>query len=192
MVHHKGLHDSLRAVAGLAEAFPNFIYLFIGGKRDGEYAKYLESLAARLGIQSHMDFVYDASEEFKWSALAAADLYIQPSHEEGFCLTFLDAAMVVPRLLGTATGEMPVIAEADRSIAIVSPKDVRGLQANIVRLLNTPPLAITLMSDAPASVKRTRGRTTFVVCTVSMKSYPKMEAAVLRNVDEYPALQSSN
>lgn len=144
IVHHKGLHDSLRAVAGLADTFPSFTYLFIGGKRDQEYASYLQSLVARLGLQSHVNFVYDASEEFKWSALAAADLYIQPSHEEGFCLTFLDAATIVPRLVGTAAGEMPVIAEADRSIAIVSPKDVRGLQANIIRLLRSPTSASDL------------------------------------------------
>jgi glycosyltransferase involved in cell wall biosynthesis len=138
MAHHKGLHDSLRAVASLAKAFPNFSYLIIGGKRDGGYASHLEGLAARLGIQSHVRLIYNASEELKWFALADADLYIQPSHEEGFCLAFLDAAMVVPRLLGTSTGEMPFIAEGDPSSAIVTPKDARDLEANIVRLLNIP------------------------------------------------------
>lgn len=150
IVHHKGIHDSLRAVAKLAEIFPQFSYVIIGGKRDEGYAFYLEGLAARLGIRSHVRFVYDASEETKWAALTDADLYIQPSHEEGFCLAFLDAAMTVPRLLGTATGEMPFIAEADPSSAIVTPKDMRDLQANIVRLLNIP------LSVCDLSVRRAR------------------------------------
>ncbi|MGO8732880.1 MAG: glycosyltransferase family 4 protein [Terriglobia bacterium] len=135
MVHHKGLHDSLRAIANLAKVFPHFSYLIIGGRRDEAYASYLENLVTRMGIRSHVSFIYDASEELKWSALRHADLYIQPSHEEGFCLTFLDAAMAVPRLLGTAMGEMPLIAEGDLHCGIVARKDVCGLRTNILGLL---------------------------------------------------------
>jgi glycosyltransferase involved in cell wall biosynthesis len=135
IIHHKGLHDSLRAIANFAKAFPHFSYIIIGARRDDAYASYLETLVQRMGIQSHVSLIYDASEQLKWSALRDADLYIQPSHEEGFCLTFLDAAMVVPRLLGTATGEMPFIAEKDQYCGIVAPKDVCGLRSNILRLL---------------------------------------------------------
>ena len=135
IVHHKGLHDSLRAIANLAKVFPHFSYLIIGGRRDEAYASYLEALVTRMGIRSHVSLIYDASEELKWSALRDTDLYIQPSHEEGFCLTFLDAAMAVPRLLGTATGEMPSIAEKDPYCGIVAPKDVCGLRTNTLRLL---------------------------------------------------------
>lgn len=137
IIHHKGLHDSLRAIAHLADVFPHFGYLIIGGKREKAYASYLETLVTRMGIQSHVSFVYDASEELKWSALRHTDLYIQPSHEEGFSLPFLDAAMAVPRLLGTATGEMSSIAENDPYCGIVTPKDVPGLRNNTLRLLKT-------------------------------------------------------
>jgi glycosyltransferase involved in cell wall biosynthesis len=135
IVHHKGLHDGLRAIADLGKAFPHFSYVIIGGRRDDAYASYLETLVARLGIRSHVSLIYNASEELKWSALRHTDLYIQPSHEEGFCLTFLDAAMAVPRLLGTATGEMPAIADKDPYCGIVPPKDVCGLRTNTLRLL---------------------------------------------------------
>jgi len=135
IVHHKGLHDSLRAIANLAVDFPHFRYLIIGGRRDEAYASYLEDLVARLGLRFHVSLIYNASEELKWSALRDTDLYIQPSHEEGFCLTFLDAAMAVPRLLGTATGEIPFIAEKDPYCGVVAPKDVPGLRTNIIRLL---------------------------------------------------------
>lgn len=135
IIHHKGLHDSLRAVANLAKSFPHFCYSIIGGRRDAAYASYLGALVAQMGIQSHVSFIYDASEELKWSALRDTDLYIQPSHEEGFCLSFLDAAMSVPRLMGTATGEMPFIAENDPCCAIVAPKDVPGLRTGTLRLL---------------------------------------------------------
>jgi glycosyltransferase involved in cell wall biosynthesis len=96
----------------------------------------LEALVVRIGLGSQVSFIYDASEELKWCALRHADLYIQPSHEEGFCLSFLDAAMVVPRLLGTATGEIPLIAGNDPDCAVVAPKDLRGLRDNVLRLLH--------------------------------------------------------
>lgn len=135
IVHHKGLHDSLRAIANLGKVYPHFSYFIIGGRGDEAYASYLETLLARMDIRSHVLLVYNASEELKWSALRHTDLYIQPSHEEGFCLAFLDAAMAAPRLLGTATGEMPSIAEKDPYCGIVAPKDVCGLRTNTLRLL---------------------------------------------------------
>jgi glycosyltransferase involved in cell wall biosynthesis len=135
IIHHKGLHDCLRAIANLGKVYPHFSYFIIGGRRDEAYATYLETLVARMGIRSHVSLIYNASEELKWSAFRHTDLYIQPSHEEGFCLTFLDAAMAVPRLLGTATGEMPSIAEKDPYCGIVAPKDVCGLRTNTLRLL---------------------------------------------------------
>jgi glycosyltransferase involved in cell wall biosynthesis len=137
VAHHKGLHDCLDAVSKLGKAFPHFRYFIIGGRLDEAYASYLESLVTRMNMQSHVSLIYNASEELKRSALRNADLYIQPSHEEGFCLAFLDAALTVPRLLGTATGEMPSIAGKDSCCAIVAPRDVCGLRASAIRLLKT-------------------------------------------------------
>jgi glycosyltransferase involved in cell wall biosynthesis len=150
IIHHKGLHDCLRAIAPLGNLFPHLTYLIVGGRRDPAYASYLETLVARMGIRPHVSFIHDASEELKSSALRHTDLYIQPSHEEGFCLSFLDAAMAVPRLLGTATGEMPFIAERDPSCGIVAPKDVCGLRTNILRLLKAT------ISDGALQARRVR------------------------------------
>ena len=54
--------------------------------------------------------------------------------------------MVAPRLLGTATGEMPLIAGKEPCCAIVPPGDVCGLEANIVRLMNARVSALDLMA----------------------------------------------
>jgi len=163
IVHHKGLHDSLRAIASLVKVLPNLSYLIIGGRRDEAYASYLETLVGQMGIRSHVSLIYDASDELKWSALRDTDLYIQPSHEEGFCLTFLDAAMAVPRLLGTATGEMPFIAEGDPYCAIVAPKNVCGLRTNILRLLKTPTPVRELEARRDRLRERYSWQTTFRV-----------------------------
>lgn len=135
IVHHKGIHDYLRAIAHLTNVYPDFHYVVIGGKRDASYAAYLEKLAVAFGLEAHVSFVYDASDLLKEKALRTADLYIQPSHEEGFCLAFLDAAVVVPRLLGTRVGAISCVAESDPLCEIVAPGDVSSLRQKTLTLL---------------------------------------------------------
>lgn len=138
IVHHKGLHDYLRAIATLTDVLPKFHYLIIGGRRDDTYARYLERLARELGISSRTSFIYDATDSVKEAALKSADLYIQPSHEEGFCLAFLDAAVVVPRLLGTNVGEMPTIAKSDPLCEVAEAGDIKSLRDKTIQLLACP------------------------------------------------------
>jgi glycosyltransferase involved in cell wall biosynthesis len=178
IIHHKGLHDSLRAIANLAEVFPHFSYLIIGGKREEGYASYLEALVTRMGIRSHVSLLYDASEELKWSALRDTDLYIQPSHEEGFCLSFLDAAMAVPRLLGTTAAEMPFIAEKDPYCGMVAPKDVCGLRTEIIRLLNTT------VSVRELDARRVRLREKYSWRTASVELFSLYEELLRRPADQ--------
>ncbi|HLL88991.1 MAG TPA: hypothetical protein VK324_06785, partial [Tepidisphaeraceae bacterium] len=63
--------------------------------------------------------------------------------EEGFCLSFLEAASIVPRLVGTATGDIPgmVIGPGMR---LVVPRSAEALTAGIRAALadTVPPTAV--------------------------------------------------
>ena len=106
LVHHKGLHDLVRAMPGLRRSFPRAHLCIVGERRDKAYAAYLERLIARQRAQHCVSLLGDATEATKAAALRDADLYVQASHEEGFCLAFAEAAAIVPRLVGTRTGEI--------------------------------------------------------------------------------------
>lgn len=136
--HHKGLHDAVLAMAGLVVANPSLHYVILGSVRDRRYAVYLEQLVRKLGLTSHVSFALEATEAQRNTVLANADLYLQPSHEEGFCLAFLEAAMITGRLVGTSVGGMPSIASNDPLIRIVPRMNPGMLRRNIQSLLRIP------------------------------------------------------
>jgi colanic acid/amylovoran biosynthesis glycosyltransferase len=135
VIHHKGLHDALRAVASLVTSYPNLHYVVIGGVRDPGYATHLEQVVRRLHLTRNVSFVPNANDAQKNTALKETDLYLQPSHEEGFCLAFLEAAANTGRLVGTNTGEMPAIGANDPLIRIVPRMNPAALQQAILSVL---------------------------------------------------------
>ena len=73
------------------------------------------------------------------STLQSADLYVQPSHEEGFCLAFIEAAAIVPRLVGTRTGAIAAIAEDDPDMRVVPPRAPAAMASAAIELLARKP-----------------------------------------------------
>ncbi len=135
LAHTKGYHDALRAVAMLRERYADITYQIIGEVRDDSYLRYLQSLIAALDLGSCVRLTLNLPDDQKQQALQSADLYLQPSHEEGFCLAFIEAAQCVPRLVGTDTGAIGRISEGDAGARVVPPKDPRAMAAAMAALL---------------------------------------------------------
>ncbi|HEY9063950.1 MAG TPA: glycosyltransferase family 4 protein [Burkholderiaceae bacterium] len=137
IAHSKGQHDAILATAMLRDDFPGIHHEFIGEVRDQTYFAHLQSLVDRLGLSQCVQFSPSAKDAVKLATLHTADLYIQPSHEEGFCLAFLEAANIVPRILGTATGAIPEIVGDDPRGRVVPPRRPSALAAAARELLNS-------------------------------------------------------
>ena len=139
--HHKGIHDYLKVIQRLMGDYPKLAYRVIGQNRDEGYLKFLNQQIAAMGLEKNVQFVRNASEEVKRGALNSASLYVQPSHEEGFCLAFIEAAMMVPHILGTRTGEMAGVVQGDPGGRVVRPMDLGALERETRELLrmNLPP-----------------------------------------------------
>ena len=104
LAHTKGQHDVVKALPALLQRFPRLRYQMIGEVRDESYVRWLIRLADDLGIADRLIITPDLTHDAKTSALAGADVYVQPSHEEGFCLAFAEAAALVGRLVGADAG----------------------------------------------------------------------------------------
>ncbi len=152
--NHKGIHDYIAAVAALVRQFPKIAYRVIGNSRNKEYTQFLTDRITALGLADRVALLRNAGDDVKHAALAAADLYVQPSHEEGFCLAFAEAAMVAPRLIGCNTGEIAGLAVDDPTARVVEPKDVPGLVAATGQLLAVRVTPV----DVAARAERLRGR----------------------------------
>jgi glycosyltransferase involved in cell wall biosynthesis len=121
MIHHKGQHDLVRAARILSPKFPKLKVALLGARRSDHYAAYLEELVRKLKLENTVRFAHRAPDPVLAAAWADADLYVQPSHEEGFCFSFLEGLMAVPRAIGTSTGAMAEMAGNDPLVRIVRP-----------------------------------------------------------------------
>jgi glycosyltransferase involved in cell wall biosynthesis len=135
--HHKGIHDYIAAVGQLVKTFPRLAYRIIGNSRNQQYTRFLQDRIDHLKIGVNVTLLRSADDAVKQAALTAADLYVQPSHEEGFCLAFAEAIMVVPRLIGCRTGEIAGMAGNSPGVKLVEPKDVGGFVTATQQVLQT-------------------------------------------------------
>jgi glycosyltransferase involved in cell wall biosynthesis len=138
LAHTKGHHDAIAAVATLRDAFPRLSYRIVGEVRDASYERYLRMLIERHGLGECVRIAVNLSHEDKERALREADLYLQPSHEEGFCLAYIEAADVVPRLVGTDTGAIRAIGAGDAGARTVRVRAPRELADAMLELLAAP------------------------------------------------------
>src|SRR5690349_6761098 len=88
LYHTKGHHDALVALADLRRDFPGLVYEIIGEIRDDTYANFLRQMLRELALDNCVRLLINATDKEKKEALERADLYLQPSHEEGFCLAY--------------------------------------------------------------------------------------------------------
>ena len=153
--HTKGQHDALKAIHVLRTEYPELEYRMTGEVRDRTYMRYLQGLVRDLKLDQSAAFGESVSDSDRDAWLQSADLYVQPSHEEGFCLAFLEAAYRSPRLLGTATGAMPEIASGDRTMSVVRPRDPTSMASAMSRLLRMP---VPDSVELAARCKRLDGR----------------------------------
>jgi D-inositol-3-phosphate glycosyltransferase len=117
----------IKALPALLGRFPRLRYQMIGEIRDDSYIRWLKRLATRLGVADRLLFSVDLGQVAKVEALRHADVYVQPSHEEGFCLSYAEAAALVPRLVGTRTGAIAAMSRDDPGARIVPVRDPRAL-----------------------------------------------------------------
>lgn len=145
IAHTKGQHDAILAMALLKQDFPNFSYQLIGEVRDDSYLQFLNKLIVEKGLSNHITIRPNLDEASKQSALQEADFYLQPSHEEGFCLSYIEAAGIVPRLVGADTGAIALISADDIGMQVVTPNSPIAI-ANSIRHLAAIILPENLLS----------------------------------------------
>ena len=141
LAHTKGQHDMVAAMPEIGAAFPGASYTMIGELRDASYGAFLKRTIEQLGLTETVTWVEGLSNAEKERHLQRAQLYVQPSHEEGFCLAFIEAAGVVPRLVGADTGTIAAVCEGDamaRLVPVRSPHRLAAAAIDLLRARSSP------------------------------------------------------
>lgn len=147
--YYKGLHFMLSALQGL----PHVRFLVIG---EGPEGAKLRNLARQLDVAGRVDFLGELSDSDVVDHLAAADLFILPSHLPGeqFGLSMVEAmALGVPAICCDLPTGVPFVNEDGVTGRVVPPGDGPALAGAIEELLGDPNLRFRM---GEAALRRAR------------------------------------
>jgi phosphatidylinositol alpha-1,6-mannosyltransferase len=136
----KGIDTTLRAVAALADAFPNIRYDIVG---KGDDARRLHALAHELNIGELVHFHGYISESKKAELLSSADLFLLPNRREtgsveGFGIVFLEAAAFgVPAIAGSDGGARDAVLDGKTGLVVDAQRNDQVVSA-VSALLSNP------------------------------------------------------
>ena len=107
---HKGIHLLLKSVATIRQLHPNVHLINIGKIRDEKYKQELDIFINKHGMETNCTFITNRiNDDVLRNYYNECDIYVQPSLEEGFCLTILEAATCGKPIIGTNTGAVSEI-----------------------------------------------------------------------------------
>jgi phosphatidyl-myo-inositol dimannoside synthase len=120
----KGQDRVIRALPSLLAAYPDLVYLIVGG---GEDRTRLETLARDLTVDDRVVFAGTVSADELPELYRLADVFVMPSTQEGFGIVFLEAAASGLRVIGgNADGSIDALADGAVGAA-VDPADAAAL-----------------------------------------------------------------
>jgi len=137
---HKGHRFLLAALPGILAQRPNVVLALAG---DGHLEQELRQQARELGIETRVHFLgyrNDAPD-----LIAACDLFVLPSHQEGLCSSLIDAMLASRPIVTTTAGGIPDLvgrrandADADAVAWLVPPGDSAALAEAVLDALQSP------------------------------------------------------
>ncbi|MHB1222956.1 MAG: glycosyltransferase family 4 protein [Gemmatimonadaceae bacterium] len=149
MVGHKDPVTFVRAVAAARQVVPGLHALLVG---EGDERPAVERTIAELGLGGTVHLTgYRTDAD---SLLAAADVAVLSSREEGMGSVLLDALMLGRPAVATRAGGIPEVLEDGVSGLLAPVGDAAALGAAIARVLTEPELAARLGTAGRARVER--------------------------------------
>lgn len=132
----KGVDLLLQAWSQLASTFPEAHLVIAGPDFEGTRAG-LERIVAANELQNSVTFTGMLRDELKWSALAAAECFVLPSHSEGLSVSILEALGMGLPVIVTWPCNMPEVREFQTGWLI--PTTVPALTSAVEALLQNSP-----------------------------------------------------
>jgi len=137
LIPYKGHADLLDALSLAAPRLPQGWRLLVVGRDDG-IGDNLRAQAQRAGLQDNIVFL--GARDDVPSLLAATDIDILCSHEEGFANAVLEGMAAGLPMIVTRVGGNAEAARDGETGLVVEPRDPASLAAAIVRLAGDPAL----------------------------------------------------
>ncbi|MFA5725602.1 MAG: glycosyltransferase family 4 protein [Candidatus Omnitrophota bacterium] len=129
----KGHKYLITAMKKVLEKYPAAQLLIVGtGKTQGD----LTGLAGSLGIGKSVFFIPEISDTIE--ALAAIDIFVMPSLQEGLGLALMEAMAGGLAVIGSNVGGIRTLIQPGQNGLLASPADSEELAAAVLTLLSDP------------------------------------------------------
>jgi glycosyltransferase involved in cell wall biosynthesis len=133
LIAYKGHRDLFAALAPIKDRLPTSWRLLAIGRDDGIGAE-LKALAQASGIAGHINWLGERSDVGE--LLSASDIFVLPSHQEGFSNALLEAMAARLPVIATAVGgNIDAVVENETGV-MVPPRDPRALGTAILQFAN--------------------------------------------------------
>lgn len=144
----KGHRFFIEAASEIALVKPDVRFLIVG---DGAIGEDLKHMVETLNLSSKIKFLGYREEIF--DILRYADIFVQPSVEEGFGISILEAMAMGKPIVASRVGGIPEIIKDGVCGFLVPPADKYALAQAIIRLLDDESLIRKMGHKAKAIVK---------------------------------------
>jgi glycosyltransferase involved in cell wall biosynthesis len=148
----KGQEEFIRAAGRIARMRTDTEFLIAGEENDqsGAFTHRLIDIARELGISERVSFKGYVSHVPE--LLAAVDVVVVPSWDEGFSLVTIEALAARRAVLASDTGGIRDIIKDNSTGMLFQPRDVSGLANKLLWLLSDAPLRERLASQGQRDV----------------------------------------
>jgi len=133
LIAYKGHRDLLAALALIKDRLPASWRLLAVGRDDGIGAE-LKAQAQASGIAGHILWLGERSDVGE--LLSASDIFVLPSHQEGFSNALLEAMAARLPVVATAVGGNSDAVVDNETGFLVAPREPRALGAALLQLAN--------------------------------------------------------
>jgi len=148
--NRKGVFDLVKAISLLPPELRRSVRLTIGG--NGEVQK-LQDLIKSLSVDDCVTYAGWVDGKLKAELLAAADVYILPSYNEGLPVSILEAMAYGLPVISTPIGGIPEVVKEGVNGFLVEPGNTQQIADRIGKMINSPELAAEMGKASLQTVK---------------------------------------
>lgn len=153
----KGVDSVVRVLPDILKVIPNIFYIVIG---EGDLLQRLKKIAQASPARGQIMFLGRLELEQLKSVYSRADIFVMPSRQEGFGITFLEAMALGKPVIAGNYGGAPEVVHDRVTGYLIDPDDLGELTNKLVHLLQDEPLRRKL---GEAGRQRIEGNFTFKI-----------------------------
>ncbi|MUV05641.1 glycosyltransferase [Planococcaceae bacterium Storch 2/2-2] len=132
IIRAKGLDELIEAYKQITYTKEQLSLYMIGSQKDEQY---VESVKDRLNVLDNVHLINPQNQSSLAKWMSASDVFVLPSHHEGFGLVALEAMAVGVPVVGTNVGGLPYLLKDGAGI-LVEPHNPASLAEGIVEALD--------------------------------------------------------